>query len=160
MNLLLKHHLIAGWRNILKYKVQNIISVLCLAVGTVMFAVVFWIFWSNWSMYYYENIASPSHLVSMMDKNNPNELLDDKKEEKVLVQLQSLNTVEALTYKTVTDKALQIYSRKGKKEFIRTSLYRFVSPDWLETHHLRSAITGKRFGKLKNGTVIIPDRLQ
>ena len=160
MNLLLKHHLIAGWRNILKYKVQNIISVLCLAVGTVMFAVVFWIFWSNWSMYYYENIASPSHLVSMKDKNNPNELLDDKKEEKVLVQLQSLNTVEALTYKTVTDKALQIYSRKGKKEFIRTSLYRFVSPDWLETHHLRSAITGKRFGKLKNGTILIPDRLQ
>ena len=41
MNLLLKHHLIAGWRNILKYKVQNIISVLCLAVGTVMFAVVY-----------------------------------------------------------------------------------------------------------------------
>lgn len=160
MNLLLKHHLIAGWRNILKYKVQNIISVLCLAVGTVMFAVVFWIFWSNWSMYYYENIASPSHLVSMMDKNNPNELLDDKKEEKVLVQLQSLNTVEALTYKTVNDKALQIYSRKGKKKFIRTSLYRFVSPDWLETHHLRSAITGKRFGKLKNGTILIPDRLQ
>ena len=79
MNLLLKHHLIAGWRNILKYKVQNIISVLCLAVGTVMFAVVFWIFWSNWSMYYYENIASPSHLVSMKDKNNPNELLDEMK---------------------------------------------------------------------------------
>ncbi|MBE6262906.1 MAG: FtsX-like permease family protein [Prevotella sp.] len=160
MNLLLKHHLIAGWRNILKYKVQNIISVLCLAVGTVMFAVVFWIFWSNWSMYYYENIASPSHLVSMKDKNNPNELLDDKKEEKVLVQLQSLNTVEALTYKTINNKLINIYSRKGNKEFVRSTSYRIVSPDWFETYHLRSAITGKRFGKLKNGTVIIPDRLQ
>ena len=43
MNLLLKHHLIAGWRNILKYKVQNIISVLCLAVGITVFSVVLWL---------------------------------------------------------------------------------------------------------------------
>ena len=35
------HHLKTAWRNLLKYKVQNVISIACLAVGVVCFAVVF-----------------------------------------------------------------------------------------------------------------------
>lgn len=35
------HHLKTAWRNLLKYKTQNIISIACLAVGVVCFAVVF-----------------------------------------------------------------------------------------------------------------------
>ena len=35
------HNLKAGWRNILKYKVQNTISVLCLSVGVIFFAATF-----------------------------------------------------------------------------------------------------------------------
>ena len=37
----LLHNLKTAWRNLLKYKVQNIISIACLAVGVVCFAVVF-----------------------------------------------------------------------------------------------------------------------
>ena len=35
------HNLKTAWRNLLKYKTQNIISIACLAVGVVCFAVVF-----------------------------------------------------------------------------------------------------------------------
>ena len=35
------HHLKTAWRNLLKYKTQNIISILCLSVGVVCFSVVF-----------------------------------------------------------------------------------------------------------------------
>src|SRR5574344_2372834 len=50
MTLLIKHHLMAGWRNILKYKTQNLISVVSLSVGTLLFAIVIWIagmLWQN-----------------------------------------------------------------------------------------------------------------
>jgi hypothetical protein len=36
--------------------------------------------------------------------------------------------------------------------------YRIVSPDWLEENNYSSALTGKKFRKLKNGTVLIFDR--
>ena len=36
---MLFHHLKTSWRNLLKYKVQNAISIACLAVGVVCFAV-------------------------------------------------------------------------------------------------------------------------
>lgn len=47
MNLLFKHNLAAGWRNILKYKTQNIISVLCLSVGVVLFTLTVIILYSD-----------------------------------------------------------------------------------------------------------------
>lgn len=39
--MLITHNLKAAWRNILKYKVQNTISVLCLSVGVIFFAATF-----------------------------------------------------------------------------------------------------------------------
>ena len=39
--MLITHNLKAAWRNILKYKVQNTISVLCLSVGVICFAATF-----------------------------------------------------------------------------------------------------------------------
>lgn len=44
------HNLIIGWRNILKYKTQNIISVLCLSFGVLCFAVTLYfadVMWQN-----------------------------------------------------------------------------------------------------------------
>ena len=42
MNFELKmHNIRIAWRNLMKYKVQNIISVLCLAVGMVIFSSTF-----------------------------------------------------------------------------------------------------------------------
>ena len=39
MGPLLLHSLATAWRNLQKYKVQNIISIACLAVGVVCFAI-------------------------------------------------------------------------------------------------------------------------
>ena len=66
MNLLFKHHFIVGWRNILKNKVQNLISILCLAVGTVLFAVTYWSVNASWNNHLAKNADNNSYKVSFM----------------------------------------------------------------------------------------------
>ena len=42
------HNIRIAWRNLMKYKVQNIISVLCLAVGMVVFSLTFILSQRTW----------------------------------------------------------------------------------------------------------------
>ena len=50
------HNLKTAWRNLLKYKVQNIISIACLAVGVVCFAITVHIMFNFARNLYYSSI--------------------------------------------------------------------------------------------------------
>lgn len=156
MNLLLKHHLISGWRNILKYKVQNIISVLCLAVGTAVFAVVLWLSISIWNEFYYREIAYNNFDVTIYSADSVfHSVIQDREN---IARLQELNCVEKVSYISYNSNILFAMTQaKGDTLCKQSFSYTIVSPDWLESHHFKSATTGKRFGKLKNGTVLMQE---
>ena len=155
MNLLLKHHLIAGWRNILKYKVQNIISVLCLAVGTVMFAVVYSLINSAVFEKYNGDFYNDSYSLLMKDSDS---FITCKLSEDDLSLMQRFKSVKSITYMSDARMLNLRYKLKDGTILQHGVFYRIVSPDWLEENNYSSALTGKKFGKLKNGTVLIFDR--
>lgn len=151
MNLLFKHHFIVGWRNILKNKVQNLISILCLAVGTVLFAVTYWSVNASWNNHLAKNADNNSYKVSFMRGDTATTTGNLKK-------LQQFSTVKSLVYSSYEPRCyFKIKDNKGKVHSF-TGTFRYVSPNWLERNHFTSAITGKKFGKLKNGTVILSYR--
>ncbi len=53
------HNIRIAWRNLLKYKVQNIIAVLCLAVGMVFFSLTFILTQRTWQ--YFKRVGGDSH---------------------------------------------------------------------------------------------------
>jgi hypothetical protein len=156
MNLLLKHHFAAGWRNILKYKAQNIISVLCLAVGIVVFAVTFWLIVSTWNQYYTQKIDYDGAEITISSTDT---LERNPQYEKYIALLQTLQSVERVSFETVNNKVLYAMCKiEGDTLYRQSFSYRYVSPDWCETHRIRSATTGKQLGRLKIGTVLMPER--
>ena len=151
MNLLFKHHFIVGWRNILKYKVQNFISILCLAVGTVMFAITYWSVSISWNNHLAKEADNNAYNVSFT-KGDTATTADNLK------KLQQFSTVKSLVYSSYEPGCyFKIRDNKGNVQSF-TGTFRYVSPNWLERHHFTSAITGKKFGKLKNGTAILSYR--
>ena len=149
MNLLLKHHLIAGWRNILKYKVQNIISVLCLAVGITVFSVVLWLVMAASN----EIIADSSWLdIKFYPKEAKDSCLESKNDAEHIALLGKMRTVEDISYIS-NPRAVLGRDKKYKKNVV----FRYVSPNWLEKYNFRSSITGKYYGTLKNKTVLATD---
>lgn len=60
MKELITHNLTAGWRNILKYKTQNAISVLCLSFGVLCFAIALYLCGVVWDKIVQEAILQES----------------------------------------------------------------------------------------------------
>ncbi|MBQ2225194.1 MAG: hypothetical protein II422_04500, partial [Prevotella sp.] len=129
MNLLLKHHLIAGWRNILKYKVQNIISVLCLAVGITVFSVVLWLVMAASN----EIIADSSWLdISIYPKEVKDSCGENINDAEHIALLGKMRTVEDISY--ISNR----YCVLGRvKKYKKNVVFRFVSPNWLEKYNFR-----------------------
>lgn len=149
MNLLFKHHLITGWRHILKHKTQNIISVLCLAVGITVFSVVLWLVMAASN----EIIADRSWLdISIYPKEAKDSCLESKNDAEHIALLGKMRTVEDISYIS------NPYAVLGRdKKYKKNVVFRFVSPNWLEKYNFRSSITGKYYGTLKNKTVLATD---
>ena len=151
MNLLLKHHLITGWRHILKHKTQNIISVLCLAVGITVFSVVLWLVMAASN----EIIADSSWLdISIYPKEAKDSCVENINDAEHIALLGKMRTVEDISYIS-NPRAVLGRDKKYKKNVV----FRFVSPNWLEKYNFRSSITGKYYGTLKNKTVLATDNV-
>lgn len=154
--MLLQHNLISGWRNILKYKTQNIISVLCLSVGTVFFAVVVWIMLGIWNtgtslrfdnstkIVFFENLDGESSNIHYLESQE-------------LMKIQQLPSVKELNYFAALGVAANIMDDKGKQHERHAAVFA-VSPNWCKMQKFKSAITGKRYGTLENGTMLMVDR--
>ena len=68
---MLFHHLKTSYRNLLKYKVQNAISILCLAAGVVCFAITVYFMYNFGRSVYYNQIKQD--LASFSVLATPNE---------------------------------------------------------------------------------------
>ena len=172
---MLIHHLKTAWRNLLKYKTQNIISILCLSVGVVCFSVVFQFMYHIAIDYYLTTIDDSTVYFEVYertenDEKEPHLATDasDIQRERVtlnrdfyerLYQADIPAMVEILYH--WQNGAFGEWKRNEKNKLSRalTDFYT-VSPHFLHTLHYRSAITGKRLPVLKEGDVVITEKVR
>lgn len=170
---MLIHHLKTAWRNLLKYKTQNIISILCLSVGVVCFSVVFQFMYHIAIDYYFTNIDDSTVYFEAYERTENDEkehLLapdaSDIQRERVtlnrdfyerLYQADIPAMVEILYHDK--DGVFEEWKKNEKNELSRALRdICTVSPHFLHTLHYRSAITGKRMHVLKEGDVVITEK--
>lgn len=149
---MLIHNLTSGWRNILKYKTQNIISVLCIAVGVLILSITLY---GMRTLYYnairpmWDESRTQIHLYKS-DNTNINEVRADK--------VQALKSVKEVMFcgskNGVSVYAPVVYKFNGRTYKAQIELH-YVNNAWLRENCYRSATTGKALGDLKNGTVLI-----
>ncbi|MBQ0075428.1 MAG: ABC transporter permease [Prevotella sp.] len=147
---MLIHNLTSGWRNILKYKTQNIISVLCIAVGVLIFSITLY----GFRMLYYNAIRpmwDDSRATLYLYSNaNRNEISVDK--------VQTLKSVKEVMFfgnkNGIWDLVPVTYKYNGETYRTQIDLH-YVNNAWLEENCFCSVTTGKALGHLKNGTVLI-----
>ena len=172
---LLLNNLKTAWRNLLKYKTQNIISIACLAVGVVCFAVVFQVGSAYLRNLYYTKYDTGRpifHFYEMTEEeyknytpsadNNfkpepPNMYITDSFVEK-LYNLELPAMRELHGYDTwVQDAKFEDGTEIGK-----TCISGFMtcSPRFLHYQKYRSAITGKIIPELEEGEILITDQLR
>ena len=170
---MLIHHLKTAWRNLLKYKTQNIISILCLSVGVVCFSVMFQFMYHIAIDYYFTNIDDSTVYIEAYertenDKKEPLLAPDGSDIQREIVAVKR-DFYERLYHADIPAMVEILYhdnsgafgewKRNDKNELSRalTNIYT-VSPHFLHTLHYRSAITGERMPVLKEGDVVITEK--
>ena len=170
---MLIHHLKIAWRNLLKYKTQNIISILCLSVGVVCFSVVFQFMYHIAIDYYFTNIDDSTVYFEAYERTENDEkepllapdgsdiqrksIAFNREFYERLYQADIPTMVEILYH----DKSAVFEEwKKNEKNKLSRALTDIctVSPHFLHTLHYRSAITGKRMPVLKEGDVVITEK--
>ena len=167
------HHLKTAWRNLLKYKTQNIISILSLSVGVVCFSVVFQFMYHIAIDYYFTNIDDSTVYFEAYERTE-----NDEKEPLLApdgsdIQRKSIafnrefyerlyqGDIPAMVEILYHDKGAVFEEwKKNEKNKLSRALTDIctVSPHFLHTLHYRSAITGKRMPVLKEGDVVITEK--
>ena len=150
--MLFLHNLKSGWRNILKYKVQNIVSILCLSVGIICFGITLY-FTNAWWHYTVKHELDSKFINSWsinsdLDRIAPTTIAFADS----LQQLPSVKSV--LFYESPLKAEFTLRGKNGKEGKILETLS-FISPDWLKENNFYSVVTGKKIGTLKPGTVVI-----
>ena len=150
------HNLKSGWRNIMKYKVQNIVSVLCLSVGIICFGITLYFtnaFWHDTVKYEFDSkFISSWGINSDRDRIAPNTIAFADS----LQQLPSVKSV--LFYQSIISKEFTFRGKNGKEQKLWWTIS-FISPDWLKENNFYSTITGEKIGTLKPGTVVVSKAL-
>ncbi len=150
------HNLITGWRNIMKYKVQNIVSVLCLSVGIICFGITLYFanaYWHDTVKHEFDSKYINSWGInSDRDVIAPNTIAFADS----LQQLPSVKSV--LFYQSIFSKEFTFRGKNGKEQKLWWTIS-FISPDWLKENNFYSTITGEKIGTLKPGTVVVSKAL-
>lgn len=150
-NNMIIHNLIIGWRNILKYKTQNIISVLCLSFGVLCFAVTLYFADVMW-----QNLGKPFVMkkavgIESRDGENAFDVINNRD----IAKIKQLPMVEYVNYFN-SDYHDALLTSKDAKDTLRTHLsIKYITPEWFVDKDFYSAVTGKEIGILKPGTVVI-----
>ena len=169
------HHLKTAWRNLLKYKTQNIISIACLAVGVVCFAVVFQVgsaylrnlYYTKYDtgrpiFHFYEMTEEEYRNYTPSSDNNfkpepPNMYITDSFVERLYnLELPAMRELHGYDI-WVQDAKFEDGTDIGK-----TCISHFMtcSPRYLHYQKYRSAITGKIIPELEEGEILITDQLR
>lgn len=166
------HYFKTAWRNLLKYKTQNTISVLSLAVGTVCFAITLYIMKSVILDIYLSEIdtrIATFHAYKMSEEQYKNrKTLDENFAD---IQLGDEEWVDYNFFKRVSESELpslrewhfmsmwmgkdtEYETKDGGKKFLMTH-YAMCSPRFFHNRYYNSAVTGERIPELKEGDVLI-----
>ena len=173
---LLANSFATAWRNLLKYKVQNIISIACLAVGVVCFAITVHIMFNFARNLYYSSIDQGRPVFTIYEmseeefKNTAKH--DANGADRQLPMVNITNTFIDRLYSIKLPAMKEIHGivsvLANNFEFEdntaqpKTYLATFAKCSPRRYHYLgyRSAITGERIAELNEGDVIITDDLR
>ena len=151
--MLITHNLKAAWRNILKHKVQNTISVLCLSVGVLLFGITLYftnVLWEKQG----KQLFQSDRVFCKFYKDNafyPIGVNEGLKEIERINQLPSVEKLIYISHYYQTD--TNIHDSLGNGRSGETQ-YKIVSPDWLADNNFRSIANDKKIGVLKPGTIV------
>lgn len=154
MNLLFKHNLAAGWRNILKYKTQNIISVLCLSVGVVLFT---WTVITLSSEVGSRDISVNSDIYGITLWEEEDMLHFVNYDAKNISTIRDLPSVKSVYVTASSSCSGDIKDDKGKHYYHGKEIA-IWNNEILKYYGLKSAISGKSFEQVPNGTVLLTDQ--
>ena len=173
---LLANSLATAWRNLLKYKVQNIISIACLAVGVVCFAITVHIMFNFARNLYYSSIDQGRPVFTIYEmseeefKNTAKHDANGADRQLPMVNITKafidrLYSMELPAMKEVHGIVLIMISNfefEDNTPQPKTYLATFAQCSPRRYHYLgyRSAITGERIPELNEGDVIITDDLR
>ena len=172
----LLHNLKTSWRNLLKYKTQNVISIACLAVGVVCFAITVHIIFNFARNLYYSSIdqGRPEFTIYEMseeefkntakhDANGADRQLPMVNITKAFIdrlysmKLPAMKEIHGIVSVMATNFEFEDNTAQPKTYFAR---YVLCSPRRYHYLGYRSAITGERIPELNEGDVLITDDLR
>lgn len=169
---MLIHYLKTAWRNLLKYKTQNTISILSLAVGVVCFAITLYIMRSIILDIYLSEIdtgIATVNVYKMSEKDFNNRKVVDENfadiqyNDRELIDYNFLKRLHSCEIPSMREHSYyfgnlgvdtKYETRKGGQKILM-SHYHYCSPRYFHYNWYRSAITGERIPELKDGDVII-----
>lgn len=154
MNLLFKHNLAAGWRNILKYKTQNIISVLCLSVGVVLFT---WTVITLSSEVGSRDISVNSDIYGITLWEEEDMLHFVNYDAKNISTIRDLPSVKSVYVTASSSCSGDIKDDKGKHYYHGKEIA-IWNNEILRYYGLKSAISGKSLEQVANRTVLLTDQ--
>lgn len=154
MNYELKmHNIRIAWRNLLKYKVQNIIAVLCLAVGMVLFSATFIFSLRAWQLWQMHGGDPRRARVSLYTKEGKHHSVSHDDVRRIYeANLSSIDFIDLDWFAVGTDAPFN--DLKGKQYEVE-ALWKWTNPEHFNYLGLKSAITGKRIPILKPGDLIM-----
>ena len=166
---LLLHNLKTAWRNLLKYKVQNVISIACLAVGVVCFAITV-LMMSNSARNIYFNVFDDGIATFYCDDVPCSKFKEAKKQGKVerarldakffngMIEMNLPAFKEFHGSRASIGKVFS-FDDDTEQPKLCDAWLKYTSPNYLHYLWYRSAITGKRIPELQEGDVLISDVL-
>ena len=168
--IMLFHHLKTSYRNLLKYKVQNAISILCLAAGVVCFAItVYFMYNFGRSVYYNQTkqdlasfsvLATPNEETERLKKTGsfpPNAQLDNDFFNRLLsLELPAMEGLHG--YRPLTGGNQTFYDNTEQPKTCGC-FYTHASPRYWMYYGYRSAITGEPLTELEENDCLITDDL-
>lgn len=169
---MIRHYLKIAWRNLLKYKTQNIISILSLAVGVVCFAITVYLLRSFVLEIYLSEMDTRSVSVSAYNlteeelNNRPTHdanMADIQYNDQVRIDrnfIERLNSLEVPSMREAQFVSMYMggdteYETKDGKRKTLTSTYGYCSPRFFNYNLYVSAVTGERVPEFREGDVII-----
>lgn len=147
------HNIRIAWRNLMKYKVQNTIAVLCLAVGLVCFSATFFFTQRAWQGRMRGSDTSSRVRIELFKQGDsivfvtPDILKRINDKHLPSVQAISINSIWLGMISNFTD-------LEGKTYAVDTE-WSLISPEYLNYMGYRSSITGKRIPVLKPGDIVM-----
>lgn len=169
---MIQHYFKIAWRNLLKYKTQNIISILSLAVGVVCFAITVYLLKSFVLDIYLSEMDTRSVSVSAYNmteeqyKNRPvhdANWADIQYNDQVRIDrsfIERLNSLEIPSMREARFASIFMgadtdFETKDSKRRTLLCSYGYFSPRFFHYNFYTSAVTGKRIPELHEGDVII-----